>query len=270
MPSSITRQLACLIPVLLHASVLHGQRGHEEGFVVCLGEDTLAVERYTRSATTLASEIVLRVPAARRVTYTAALNAVGDVMSMDLVVTPLLEDSRPPRVSRGLLRFRGDTADVQLTLILGALLTIAIIYLFLNSWRSTVITGLTLPVSIISAFFAMWAMGFTLNTMTLLALSLAIGLLIDDAIVVRENIVRHVAMGKDHLPAARDGTDEIGLAVVATTLAVIAVITLDCVMPSSAPAASGGEMRMPWRATKMFSPEHSATKPCGESMIASS
>ena len=115
MPSSITRQLACLIPVLLHASVLHGQRGHEEGFVVCLGEDTLAVERYTRSATTLASEIVLRVPAARRVTYTAALDAVGDVISMDLVITPLLENSRPPRVSRGLLQFRGDTADVQLT-----------------------------------------------------------------------------------------------------------------------------------------------------------
>lgn len=116
MPSSIIRQLACLLLVLSHASVAYAQRGHEEGFVVCLGEDTLAVERYTRSATTLVSEIVLRVPAARRVTYTAALDAVGDVMSMDLVVTPLLEDSRPPRVSRGLLRFRGDTADVQLTL----------------------------------------------------------------------------------------------------------------------------------------------------------
>jgi HAE1 family hydrophobic/amphiphilic exporter-1 len=120
-------------------------------------------------------------------------------------------------------RIRESLWDVQLTLALGALLTIGIIYLFLNSWRSTVITGLTLPVSIISAFFAMWAMGFTLNTMTLLALSLAIGLLIDDAIVVRENIVRHVEMGKDHVRAAREGTDEIGLAVLATTLAVVAV-----------------------------------------------
>ena len=116
MLSSIIRQPACLLLVLSHASVVYAQRAHEEGFVVCLGEDTLAVERYTRSATTLASEIVLRVPAARRVTYTAALDPVGDVMSMDLVVTPLLEDARPPRVSRGLLRFRGDTADVQLTL----------------------------------------------------------------------------------------------------------------------------------------------------------
>lgn len=120
-------------------------------------------------------------------------------------------------------RIRESLADVQLTLIFGAILTVMIIYLFLNSWRSTVITGLTLPVSIISAFFAMWVMDFTLNTMTLLALSLAIGLLIDDAIVVRENIVRHLDMGKDHMRAAREGTDEIGLAVFATTLAVVAV-----------------------------------------------
>ncbi len=120
-------------------------------------------------------------------------------------------------------RIRESLWDVQLTLVLGALLTIAIIYLFLNSWRSTVITGLTLPVSIISSFFVMWALDFTLNTMTLLALSLAIGLLIDDAIVVRENIVRHVEMGKDHFRAAREGTSEIGLAVFATTLAVVAV-----------------------------------------------
>jgi len=120
-------------------------------------------------------------------------------------------------------RIRAALHDVQLTIVLGAILTVMIIYLFLNSWRSTVITGLTLPVSIISAFFAMWALNFTLNTMTLLALSLAIGLLIDDAIVVRENIVRHVGLGKDHHRAAKDGTDEIGLAVFATSLAVVAV-----------------------------------------------
>jgi HAE1 family hydrophobic/amphiphilic exporter-1 len=120
-------------------------------------------------------------------------------------------------------RIREALHDVQITIVLGAILTVMIIYLFLNSWRSTVITGLTLPVSIISAFFAMWALNFTLNTMTLLALSLAIGLLIDDAIVVRENIVRHVGLGKDHHRAAKDGTDEIGLAVFATSLAVVAV-----------------------------------------------
>ena len=120
-------------------------------------------------------------------------------------------------------RIRESLLDVQVSLVLGAILTIAIIYLFLNSWRSTVITGLALPISIISAFFIMWVADFTINTMTLLALSLAIGLLIDDAIVVRENIVRHMEMGKDHYTAARDGTSEIGLAVFSTTLAVVAV-----------------------------------------------
>ena len=132
----------------------------------------------------------------------------------DIQLTVVRDDSR---------RIRSSLADVELTIVLGAVLTIFIIYLFLNSWRSTVITGLTLPVSIISAFFVMWMFGFSVNTMTLLALSLAIGLLIDDAIVVRENIVRHLEMGKDHFRAAREGTSEIGLAVTSTSLAVIAV-----------------------------------------------
>ncbi len=121
------------------------------------------------------------------------------------------------------VKIRHALTDVQITIMLGAVLTVMIIYLFLNSWRSTVITGLTLPISVISAFFAMYLFGFTINTMTLLALSLAIGLLIDDAIVVRENIVRHIEMGKDHYRASREATDEIGLAVLSTTLAVVAV-----------------------------------------------
>ncbi|MFZ2988058.1 efflux RND transporter permease subunit [Ideonella sp.] len=112
---------------------------------------------------------------------------------------------------------------VQRTLIEGALLTVAIVFLFLHSWRSTVITGLTLPISVISSFIAVHMFGFTLNFMTMMALSLCIGLLIDDAIVVRENIVRHVAMGKSHHAASRIGTDEIGLAVMATTFAICAV-----------------------------------------------
>ena len=117
-----------------------------------------------------------------------------------------------------------DSLDgVKRTLVEGALLTVAIVFLFLHSWRSTVITGLTLPISVISAFIAVYAFGFTLNFMTLMALSLCIGLLIDDAIVVRENIVRHVHMGKSHIVAAREGTEEIGLAVMATTFAICAV-----------------------------------------------
>jgi HAE1 family hydrophobic/amphiphilic exporter-1 len=113
--------------------------------------------------------------------------------------------------------------DVENALILGALFTVFIVFLFLNSWRSTVITGLTLPVSIISAFIIMKVMGFSLNFMTLMGLSLSVGLLIDDAIVVRENIVRHMQFGRDHFEAAREGTSEIGLAVMATTFSIIAV-----------------------------------------------
>ena len=113
--------------------------------------------------------------------------------------------------------------NVQSALIEGALLTVLVVFLFLNSWRSTVITGLALPVSVLASFIAVWVFGFTLNTMSLLGLSLAIGILIDDAIVVRENIVRHIEMGKDHYTAAREGTDEIGLAVAATTFSIIAV-----------------------------------------------
>jgi hydrophobe/amphiphile efflux-1 (HAE1) family protein len=112
---------------------------------------------------------------------------------------------------------------LQHTLIEGALLTVAIVFLFLHSWRSTVITGLTLPIAVIASFIAVYAFGFTLNFMTMMALSLCIGLLIDDAIVVRENIVRHVHLGKDHITAAREGTEEIGLAVMATTFAICAV-----------------------------------------------
>jgi HAE1 family hydrophobic/amphiphilic exporter-1 len=113
--------------------------------------------------------------------------------------------------------------DVQRTLVEGAVLTVLVVFLFLNSWRSTVITGLALPISVVSAFIAVWAFGFTLNTMSLLGLSLAIGILIDDAIVVRENIVRHMEMGKDHHTAALEGTDEIGLAVAATTFSIVSV-----------------------------------------------
>ena len=112
---------------------------------------------------------------------------------------------------------------VKTTIVEGALLTVFIVFLFLHSWRSTIITGLTLPISVIATFIAVYVMGFTLNFLTLMALSLCIGLLIDDAIVVRENIVRHLGMGKDHHRAAREGTEEIGLAVMATTFAIVAV-----------------------------------------------
>lgn len=109
------------------------------------------------------------------------------------------------------------------SLMFGAVLTVFVVYAFLNSWRSTLITALSLPTSVITAFIAVWLCGFTLNFMTLLGLSLAIGVLIDDAIVVRENIVRHMTSGMDRRTAASVGTSEIGLAVTATTFSIIAV-----------------------------------------------
>ena len=134
----------------------------------------------------------------------------------------------PADVELRIVNSAADSAEksvnrVKMTILEGALLTVLIVFLFLHSWRSTIITGLTLPIAVIATFIALYAFGFTLNFMTLMALSLCIGLLIDDAIVVRENIVRHLGMGKDHPTAAREGTDEIGLAVMATTFAIVAV-----------------------------------------------
>ena len=131
-------------------------------------------------------------------------------------------------------RVRHSVRNVEEALVEGALLTVLVVFLFLNSWRSTVITGLALPVSVLSAFVPLLMLGFTLNTMSLLGLSLAIGILIDDAIVVRENIVRHVEMGADHMTAAHEGTDEIGLAVAATTFSIVAVFVPVGFMPGVA------------------------------------
>ncbi len=117
------------------------------------------------------------------------------------------------------------------SLMLGAVLTIFVVYAFLNSWRSTLITALSLPTSVIAAFIAVWLCGFTLNFMTLLGLSLAIGVLIDDAIVVRENIVRHMQRGSDRRTASLEGTAEIGMAVAATTFSIIAVFIPVAFMP---------------------------------------
>jgi HAE1 family hydrophobic/amphiphilic exporter-1 len=146
------------------------------------------------------------------------LKRVTDTMRVQLprgmAVEVLRDNARPIRVS---------VSNVRQTLLEGALLTIGIVFLFLNSWRSTVITGLTLPISLVGTLLVMYAFGFSINMVTLMAMSLCVGLLIDDAIVVRENIVRHVQMGKSAHDAALDGTQEIGLAVLATTLSIVAV-----------------------------------------------
>jgi HAE1 family hydrophobic/amphiphilic exporter-1 len=120
-------------------------------------------------------------------------------------------------------QIRHSVEDVIFELILGAILTIIVVMLFLNDWKATAITSLALPVSVISSFVLMNMLGFTLNMLTLMGLSLSIGILIDDAIVVIENIVRHREMGEDHFSAASWGTREIFLAVMATTFSIVAV-----------------------------------------------
>jgi HAE1 family hydrophobic/amphiphilic exporter-1 len=144
----------------------------------------------------------------------AAVASLGAELPPGVRLEQIADGSRPIRVS---------VENVRRTLIEGAVLTVLIVFLFLNSWRSTVITGLTLPIALIGTFFFMNLFGFTINMITLMALTLSVGLLIDDAIVVRENIVRHVQMGKRPFDAAMDGTQEIGLAVLATTLSIVAV-----------------------------------------------
>ena len=105
----------------------------------------------------------------------------------------------------------------------GALLAIAVVWLFLRDWRATLVSASALPLSIVPTFAAMYWLGFTMNTVTLMALSLVIGLLVDDAIVEVENIVRHLRGGKPPLQAAMDAATEIGLAVIATSMTLVAV-----------------------------------------------
>jgi hydrophobic/amphiphilic exporter-1 (mainly G- bacteria), HAE1 family len=172
-----------------------------------------------------------------------------EVASKILERVERLRPGLPPETTLEVVRNSGTRVtaavrNVEEALLEGALLTVLVVFLFLNSWRSTVITGLALPVSVLASFIAVWAFGFTLNTMSLLGLSLAIGILIDDAIVVRENIVRHVEMGKDHFRAAHDGTDEIGLAVAATTFSILAVF-----VPIAFMSGVGGQWFKPFALT---------------------
>jgi len=195
------------------------------GLPLTLGDLGTLVER-EREADTMA-----RINGQRAVSFNVYKQQDANIVATGDAVKAAMEEIRKTLPTDVELRLiyansdfvKGSLNGLQRTLIEGALLTVAIVFLFLHSWRSTVITGLTLPIAVISSFIAVYAFGFTLNFMTMMALSLCIGLLIDDAIVVRENIVRHLAMGKDHHAAAREGTDEIGLAVMATTFAICAV-----------------------------------------------
>ena len=134
----------------------------------------------------------------------------------------------PPDIKIAITRdssqyIKSSVNDVMESMILGGLLAVAITFLFLQNGRATIIAAIAIPTSVIATFFLLKTMKFTLNNMSLMGLSLAVGILIDDAIVVIENIYRHMEMGKSPLKAARDGTSEISLAVMATTLSILAV-----------------------------------------------
>ncbi|MBI3368394.1 MAG: efflux RND transporter permease subunit, partial [Burkholderiales bacterium] len=195
------------------------------GLALTLGDLGQLVEREQEASSTS------RINGQRAVTFNVFRQQDANIVATGEAIKAKMEEIRKTLPSDVELRLiyatsdfvKGSLEGLKHTLIEGALLTVAIVFLFLHSWRSTIITGLTLPIAVISSFIAIYAFGFTLNFMTMMALSLCIGLLIDDAIVVRENIVRHVGMGKDHHTAASDGTNEIGLAVMATTFAICAV-----------------------------------------------
>ncbi len=113
--------------------------------------------------------------------------------------------------------------EMQRALVIGAAMAILVVYLFMLDWRSTFISATALPTSVITTFFFMWLFGFSLNILSLIAMALAIGVLIDDAVVVREVIYRHLEEGKGAVEAALEGTKEVALAVLATTLSIVAV-----------------------------------------------
>ncbi|PAB56920.1 efflux RND transporter permease subunit [Anaeromicrobium sediminis] len=120
------------------------------------------------------------------------------------------------------INIRNSIEDVIQTIFIGSILAIFVIFVFLKDWRSTLISAITLPTSIITTFFVMKILKFSLNTMSLMALSLSVGMLIDDTIVVIENISRHMSMGKKNMEAAKESMEEIGFAIIATTLSIVA------------------------------------------------
>lgn len=143
-----------------------------------------------------------------------AVLALGPKLPEGMMVEPVIDQSR-------IIQNSVDT--VKHDIVFGGAMAILVILVFMLDLRSTLISSVALPTSVIGTFFVMYVLGYTLNMMTLLALSLAIGLLIDDAIVVRENITKHLERGKPAFQAALDGTQEIALSVLATTLTIVAV-----------------------------------------------
>jgi HAE1 family hydrophobic/amphiphilic exporter-1 len=141
---------------------------------------------------------------------------------------PQLRQQLPPTVDLNVLidrsgPIRNSIRDVQVTLLIAFGLVVLVIFLFLRSLRATIIPSLALPVSVIATFAVMWLLKYSLDNLSLLALTLAVGFVVDDAIVMLENIVRHVDMGKDRFRAALDGSAEVGFTIVSMTVSLVAV-----------------------------------------------
>jgi multidrug efflux pump subunit AcrB len=163
-----------------------------------------------------ASDVVLADAVAARIDTIKAANPTIDLKLIDTSVTHTL----------------GNYESAMHTLYEGAILAVIVVFLFLRDWRATIIAAVTLPLSIFPAFWVMELLGFSLNMVTLLAITLSTGILVDDAIVEIENIVRHIRMGKSPYQAALEAADEIGLAVIAISLAIVAVFIPASFMPS--------------------------------------
>ncbi|HVL16205.1 MAG TPA: efflux RND transporter permease subunit, partial [Gemmata sp.] len=141
---------------------------------------------------------------------------------------PELQAQLPPSVKLAIQSdraapIRESIEDVQITLLVAFVLVVLVIFVFLRSLRATVIPSLALPVSVVATFGVMYLLGYTLNNLSLLALTLAVGFVVDDAIVMLENIVRHLDMGKAPLRAALDGSAEVGFTIVSMTVSLVAV-----------------------------------------------
>lgn len=144
-------------------------------------------------------------------------------VKLEEIQRSLPKDVKLDIVDDNSLVIRASVSEVQKTLLEGCILAVLVVFVFLRNGASTTISAISLPTSIITTFAAMKLLNFSLNSVSLMGLSLAVGLLIDDAIVVVENIVRHINMGKSPIQAAKDGASEIGLAVTATTFTIVAV-----------------------------------------------
>jgi HAE1 family hydrophobic/amphiphilic exporter-1 len=209
MKNTIVQFIGNDVPIVLSdvATVREGLED-EKSLAIVNGKRSLFINVYRQSGANTV-EVADNV-----VKQTAALNAVLGKQSGAANLTVVRDGSKA---------IKDNIFDVQESIMIGIILTVLVVFFFLGSFRSTIITGLALPNSLLGAFILLAVAGYTINVMSLLALSLAVGLLIDDAIVVRENIFRHLEMGKDPKTASIHGTSEVMLAVIATTFTVIAV-----------------------------------------------